>query len=161
MHIFSQRYSVMNEAILSRRLIKSMVHIKIVVLVKILCHTQEECKQKEGICMMHSSKCLSWLCQCVRMCCALCKHIKHPVVWTTKTFIKHLRCLIMNVSYGLHAVYDRKRIQLCNSEYWWELIDACLRHNFHGLMLRKSFHARNQRVGISIIKHFILIELLN
>lgn len=44
----------------------------------------------------------------------------------------------------LYVVYDRKCIQLCNSKYWCELIDANLRHNFHSLMLRKLFHARHQ-----------------
>lgn len=128
---------------------------------------------------MHSTKCLPWLRHyaCVRMfvicgcgcVCALCKHTENSLAWATKTFIKHLRCMIMNARCLLlyeHAVYDRKCIQLCNSEYWWELIvDASLRHIFYGfnaeqIILRTVIKA----TLISIVKHFVLIaplELIN
>lgn len=86
-----------NGTILSRCLIKKMVHIKLF-----------QVKGKKKFCAT-----LSWRMQTkedMHMWCthqnafrdcasALCEHTKHPVAWTTKTFIKHLRCLIMNVSY--------------------------------------------------------------
>lgn len=124
---------------------------------EILCHTlMENANKGRHAYVMHSSKCISWLCKCIVRAYQASGCLNNENIYQTFTMPDNECQLCV-----LYAVYDRKCIQLCNSEYWCELIDACLRHNFHGLMLRKLFHARNFKRCISIVKHFILIKLLN